>query len=369
MSRFLSDRHKALDAYVPGEQPAEMEYIKLNTNESPYPPPPGVIAAVKDDEIKKLRLYPNPDGTALIRKLAKFYGASPENVIVGNGSDELLAFAFLAFCDSGRGAVFPDITYGFYPVYAQLFGVPYEQIPLKDDFSVSIPDYLGIGKNVILANPNAPTGVALPIRDVESIVQSNPGHVVLIDEAYVDFGAESAIPLTKKYKNLLVIHTYSKSRSMAGARMAFAIGPAPIIEDLNKMKYSFNPYNVNRLTQIMAEAALDEEEYYMENRREIIETRGYTEARLRELGFSMTDSKANFVFAAHPAIGGYEFYSALKKKGILVRQWNKPRIANHLRITIGTKAQMDELIKAVQAILSNSYERPSFSMQIYDNLL
>jgi len=369
MSRFLSDRHKKLDAYVPGEQPAEMEYIKLNTNESPYPPPPGVIAAVSEDEIKKLRLYPNPDGNRIIKRLAEFYGVSPGNVIIGNGSDELLAFAFLGFCDSGRGAAFPDITYGFYPVYAELFGVPYEQIPLKDDFSVNTSDYLGIHKNIILANPNAQTGVALPLGDIEKIAKSNPGHVVLIDEAYVDFGAESSVPLTKKNDNLLVIHTYSKSRSMAGARMAFAIGPAPLIEDLNKMKYSFNPYNVNRLTQVMAEAALDEDAYYAEKRREIVETRGYTEARLRDLGFSMTDSKANFIFVSHPAIGGYEFYTALKKKGILVRQWNKPRIANHLRITIGTRTQMDALLKTMETILSNPYERPSFDQRIFDHLL
>ena len=250
MSRFLSGRFEALDVYVPGEQPADMEYIKLNTNESPYPPAPGVIAALNQFEISKLNLYPNPDGSRIIKKLAEFYGVEIQNVIIGNGSDELLAFAFLAFCDGGRGAAFPDITYGFYPVYAELYGLPYVQIPLKDDFSIDPADYCDIGKNVVLANPNAPTGIALPLRDIEAIVQSNPGHVVLVDEAYVDFGAESAIPLTHRYENLLVVHTYSKSRSMAGARLAYAIGSAPLIEDLNKMKYSFNPYNVNRLTQI-----------------------------------------------------------------------------------------------------------------------
>jgi len=357
MSRFFSDRHKSLDAYVPGEQPADMEYVKLNTNESPYPPPPGVIAAVKDEEIEKLRLYPNPDGTRLIEKLAGSYGVAPKNIIIGNGSDELLAFSFLAFCDKSRGVAFPDITYGFYPVYAELYDVPYEQIPLKDDFSIDPSDYIGIGKNIVLANPNAPTGVALSLSDIEAIVQSNPDHIVLIDEAYVDFGAESAIPLTKKYDNLLVVHTYSKSRSMAGARMSYAIAQAPIIEDLSKMKYSFNPYNVNRLTQIMAEAALDEEAYFKEKRQEIIETRGYTEARLREMGFSMTDSKANFIFAAHPKIGGKEFYLSLKEKGVLVRQWNKPRISDYLRITIGTKAQMDKLINAVEEILGAEHAK------------
>ena len=350
MSRFISNRFVGLNAYVPGEQPADMQYIKLNTNESPYPPPPGVIAAINEDEVKKLRLYPNPDGIRLLEKIAELYGVGTENVIIGNGSDELLAFSFLAFCDKQRQAVFPDITYGFYPVYAELYDIPYEQIPLKEDFSIDLSDYTGVGKNIVLANPNAPTGIALSLSEIESLAQSNQDNVVLIDEAYVDFGAESAIPLTKKYDNLLVIHTYSKSRSMAGARMSFAIAQAPLIEDLKKMKYSFNPYNVNRLTQIMAEAALEEEAYFIEKRREIIKTRGYTETRLRELGFSMTDSKANFIFAKHSKIGGYDLYHLLKQRGVLVRQWNKPRISDYLRITIGTKEQMDALLSALEEI-------------------
>jgi histidinol-phosphate aminotransferase len=356
MSRFLSSRFAALKAYVPGEQPGEMEYIKLNTNESPYPPPPGVIAAATESEVRKLCLYPNPDGTRLLNKLAEFYGTSPKNVIIGNGSDELLAFAFQAFCDSLRTVAFPDITYGFYPVYAELYGIQYTQIPLKDDFSIDPADYCDIGKNVVIANPNAPTGIALTPGDIEKIAQTNSGYVVLIDEAYVDFGAESVIPLTHKYDNLLVMHTYSKSRSMAGARMSFAIGSAPLIEDMNKMKYSFNPYNVNRLTQIMGEAALNEEEYYKEKRREIIAARVYTESCLRDLGFTMTDSKANFIFARHPKIGGYELYTALKAKGILVRHWEKPRISDYLRITIGTKNQMDAMLNAIAEILRSCNE-------------
>ena len=318
MSKFLSTRFQSLNAYVPGEQPsgAEYDYIKLNTNESPYPPPPEVIAAAGGDEIKKLNLYPNPDGSRLIKRLAEYYAVKPENVIIGNGSDELLAFAFLAFCDGGRGVVFPDITYGFYPVYAELFGIPCTRIPLKDDFSVNPADYSDIGKNIVIANPNAPTGVALPLSDIETIARSNPDYIVLVDEAYVDFGAESAIPLTQTYDNLLVMHTYSKSRSLAGARMAYAIGSAPLIGDMNKMKYSFNPYNVNRLTQLMGEAALCEpaDEYYKENRREIVATRAYTQTKLLELGFSMTDSKANFLFAKHTKIGGCELYAALREK-------------------------------------------------------
>jgi histidinol-phosphate aminotransferase len=304
MSRFLSDRLAELEAYVPGEQPADMEYIKLNTNESPFPPAPGVTASITKGEAEKLNLYPNPDGTRLLVKLAEFYNVAPENVIVGNGSDELLAFAFFGFCDGGRGVSFPDITYGFYPVYAELYGASFEQIPLKDDFSVDPAEYCGIYRNIILANPNAPTGIALPLSDIEEIARTNPDNVVLIDEAYVDFGADSAIALTKKYDNLLVVHTFSKSRSMAGARLSFAIGSAPLIDDMRKMKYSFNPYNVNRLTQIMGEAALDDDAYYREKHREIIETRAYTMARLRELGFTMTDSKANFLFAKHTDIKG-----------------------------------------------------------------
>ena len=351
MSRFLSDRFTSLNAYVPGEQPADMEYIKLNTNESPYPPPPSVLESVNENELKKLNLYPNPDGSRLISKLADFYGVKPENVIIGNGSDELLAFSFLAFCDSARGVVFPDITYGFYPVFAELYGIPYEQIPVKEDLAIDPAAYLDVGKNVVIANPNAPTGIALELCDIEAIVKSNPGFVVLVDEAYVDFGAQSAIGLIHKYDNLLIVHTYSKSRSMAGARMSYAIGAAPLIEDLNKMKYSFNPYNVNRLTQIMAEAALNDEAYYTKKRREIVKTREYTELRLRELGLQMTDSKANFIFAKCPGIGGYDLYAALKDRGILVRYLGKPRISDYLRITIGTKEQMDSLISAMKEII------------------
>ena len=350
MSRFLSNRLESLQAYTPGEQPDDMQYIKLNTNESPYPPAPGVIAAVSAAEISKLNLYPNPDGTRLLRRLAEFYGVGEENVIIGNGSDELLAFAFLAFCDEKRGVCFPDITYGFYPVYARLFGIPFDQIPLKDDFTIEPSAYFNIGKNIVIANPNAPTGVSLPLDDIEKIARSNPGNIVLIDEAYVDFGASSAIPLTRELDNLIVTHTYSKSRSMAGARLAYAIAQEPLIKDLGKIKYSFNPYNVNSLTQLAGEAAIDGENYYKDMRLEIIKTRGYTETRLKKLGFSMTRSDANFVFAKHPAVGGYELYKALKERGILVRHFGKPRISDYVRITIGTKGQMDALLNAVKNI-------------------
>jgi len=357
MSRFLSGRLTSLDAYIPGEQPAGMEYIKLNTNESPYPPAPGVISALSESELKKLKLYPNPDGTRLIGKIAEFYNVKPENVIIGNGSDELLAFSFIAFFENG--VVFPDITYGFYPVYAELYGVPYRKIPLSDDLSINVKDYVAADSNITLANPNAPTGIALKPDDIETIIRSNPDHLVLIDEAYIDFGGKSAIPLTTKYDNLLVMHTYSKARSMAGARLAYAIASAPVIGDLNKIKYSFNPYNVNRLTQLMGEAALEEEAYYREKRREIITMRDHTGKKLRELGFEMTDSVANFLFTKHPGVTGNELYSELKHRGILVRQWNKPRISDYIRITIGTKEQMDVLIAAITEILKSGEEERS----------
>jgi len=313
--------------------------------------PDAVLSAI-NNETGRLRLYPDPDGKRLINKLAECYEVKPENIMIGNGSDELLAFSFHAFFE--KGVVFPDITYGFYPVYAKLYNIPYKEIPLMDDLSIDVSDYTGIGSNVIFANPNAPTGIALGIDDVEKIARSNPGSIIVVDEAYIDLGGKSVVQLTQRYDNLLVIHTFSKSRSLAGARLGFAIGPAPVIVDLVKMKYSFNPYNVNRLTQVMGEVAIDEEDYFIEKRREIIETREYTEKRLKEKGFLFTNSSANFLFGKHPDIGGFDFYSKLKDMGILVRQWSKPRISDYVRITIGTKEQMDALITATDKILAET---------------
>ncbi|MCL2820225.1 MAG: histidinol-phosphate transaminase [Oscillospiraceae bacterium] len=348
MSRFLAKRFNMLEAYTPGEQPSNKKYIKLNTNESPYPPPETFSDAIVN-EFQKVNLYPNPDGNELIKKIAQLYKVKQENVIIGNGSDELLAFAFLAFFEDG--VIFPDITYGFYPVYAKLYDIPYTEVPLLDDLTINVNDYLSVNKNIVLANPNAPTGIALKLPEIESIIKSNPGHIVIIDEAYVDFGADSAIPLTKKYENLIVMHTFSKSRSMAGARLAFAVASASVMEDMNKMKYSFNPYNVNRLTQVMGEAAIESEGIFIRNRENIISTRDYTKTRLKKLGFLMTDSMANFLFCKHPDIGGGELYQRLKKSGILVRHWSKQRIMDYVRITIGSEEQMDALIKAVEKIL------------------
>ncbi len=346
MSRFLT--LSGLDAYVPGEQPKNYEYIKLNTNESPYPPSPEVLSAIAD-ESKKLNLYSDPDCLELRKTLAEQYGVEDNNVIVANGSDEILSFAFQAF--GGKGAIFPDITYGFYPVFSKLYGISYEEKPLKSDFSLDISDYENTGKMVVIANPNAPTGIALSVSEIEEIVASNKNSVVVIDEAYVDFGADSATLLTKKYDNLVVTMTFSKSRSLAGARVGYAIGDSELISDLNTVRCSTNPYNVNRMSLAAAKAALLSQEYYDKNAQEIIKTRGYTEDKLCELGFRVTDSKANFLFAKHEKISGERLYKQLKESGVLVRHFGNPKITDYLRITIGTKEQMDILIHKAKKII------------------
>ncbi len=347
MSKFFSRKFAALTPYTPGEQPRDMQYIKLNTNESPFPPAPGVLEAVKQ-QCGKLQLYSDPESTALRGKLAEVYGVKPEQVIVSNGSDEVLNFAFMAF---GEEIAFPDITYGFYPVFAQLNHIPYTQIPLKEDFSIDVKDYVGVGKTVVIANPNAPTGLCLSLGDIEEIVKSNPDNVVIIDEAYVDFGGESAVALVDKYENLLVVQTFSKSRSMAGARLGFAIGSEKLIADLNTIRYSTNPYNVNRMTEFAGVAALEENSYYMENAKTIMENRAWTTCQLEKSGFTVLPSKANFVFAKSDRIGGEELYRELKKRGVLVRHFTKDRIARFNRITVGTMAQMEILINTIQEIL------------------
>lgn len=350
MSRFLSEKYAALTPYTPGEQPSDMRYIKLNTNESPFPPSEKACACAAD-AAKQLRLYPDPNCTALTARLAEALGVSPDEVLVTNGSDEILNFAFMAFCDAAHPAAFPDITYGFYKVFAQVNGVPYEEIPLREDFTVCPDDYCRIEKTVFLANPNAPTGIALPRSAVERIVKENPDHIVVVDEAYVDFGAESCVGLIKKYDNLLVTQTFSKSRSMAGARLGFGVGNPALIRDLNTIKYSTNPYNINRMTMAAAEGMLADEAATRRNCAEIEETRAYFCERLREIGFTFPESRTNFVFAKHPAVGGDALYRALKKKGILVRHFDLPRIADYNRITIGTREQMDALFEALREII------------------
>ncbi len=351
MSKFMSNKYLKLKEYVPGEQPQDKKYIKLNTNESPYPPSPEVVKRITDAEVEDLRLYSDPECKKLKCAIAKNFGVSEKNIFVSNGSDETLNFFFMAFCDEEKKVAFPEISYGFYKVYADLYNLDYTAIPLNEDFSINPKDYEGIGKNVVIANPNAPTGLTITLTDIEKIAATNRDYVVLIDEAYVDFGAQSAAELTKKYDNLLVVQTFSKSRSLAGARLGFAIGNEALIADLEKIKYSTNPYNINRLTLIAGEASMGDREYFMKNKDEIIKTREYTIAELRKLGFDVTNSKANFVFAKSDKIGGLDLYLRLKDMGILIRHFNDEKIKDYNRITIGTKVQMEAFIDAVKQII------------------
>ena len=354
MSQFLDKRYSTLAAYVPGEQPQDKKYIKLNTNESPYPPSEAVLQAVNSSQTELLRLYPDPDGRVLTKKLASYYGVSPTQVFLANGSDDILNFAFMAYGANGRKSYFADITYGFYSVFANLHLSDYTEIPLNEDFTIPVNKFCGVDGIVFIANTNAPTGIALTLSEVEQIVSSNPQNVVVIDEAYVDFGAESAVSLVNKYSNLLVVQTYSKSRSMAGARLGFAIGSEEIINDLHKLRYSTNPYNINRLTLVAGEKTIDTQGYYDDNCQRIVSSRRYTESELIKLGFRVLPSKANFIFAQSDAIDGGELYLKLKDRGILVRHFTSERIKNFNRITIGTQEQMEILVKTIKDILEGN---------------
>ncbi len=350
MSRYLSQKQSSLVPYTPGEQPRGRTYIKLNTNESPFPPSDVAIKAAAE-ATGKLQLYSDPTCKALTNAISTLYGIDPAQVICTNGSDEVLDFAFQAFCDDNTPAVFPDVTYGFYPVFAARNHIPCEIIPLKDDFSIDIKDYCGIGKTIFIANPNAPTGIALTPDEIEKIVASNPDNVVVIDEAYVDFGAKSCVSLTGKYDNLLVTQTFSKSRSMAGARLGFGIGNPKLISDLHTIRYATNPYNVNSITMAAGVGVLSDENYTRRNCQTVMDNRAYTAAELQKRGFEMTDSCANFIFVRHPTLNGGKLYEKLKEMGILVRHFNSPRISEYNRITIGTRAEMDALISAIDQIL------------------
>ncbi len=349
MSRFLKDRYAALEAYTPGEQPRDMDYIKLNTNESPYPPAPAVVAAMNAEQVANLRLYSDPTAKGLREKLGELYGLKESNIFLSNGSDDILNFAFMAY--GQNGAIFPDITYGFYPVFADLHGVEYEEIPLQADFTINYEEYLGQNKLIVIANPNAPTGISLPLSAIEAILKSNPDGVVVIDEAYVDFGGESCYKLIETYENLLVCRTFSKSRCLAGGRLGYAFGGEALIADLEKIKYSTNPYNINRLTLLLGEATVEAENYYQQKCQAIIETRQKTATALAELGFEVLPSHTNFLFARHPKVGGEALYLALKEKGILVRHFGKERIKDFNRITIGTPEQMQKMIEIIKEII------------------
>lgn len=350
MSRFFSKRYEMLTPYTPGEQPQNQEYIKLNTNESPFPPSEKAMAFGRE-ELRTLNLYSDPECKRLIAELAKTYGVSEDMITVNNGSDETLNFSFMAFCDDEHPAAFADITYGFYPVFAQLNGIPYTEIPLKEDFSIDPEDYIGIGKTIFIANPNSPTGVYLPLEQIERIAASNPDNVVIVDEAYVDFGGESAVSLLDRCSNILVIRTFSKSRSMAGGRLGFGIGSKELIADLNTIRFSTNPYNVNSLTESFGLGILKDPQYMKDCCETIIANREFTLEELRKRGFAATDSKANFVFAKSDRLDGEKLYLALKEKGILVRHFTKEKIRDYNRISIGTRAQMESLLKAIDEIL------------------
>ena len=350
MSRFFSEKYGNLTPYTPGEQPKDTQYIKLNTNESPFPPSPNALRMAAE-AAGNLQLYSDPECRDLVKKAAEVFGVAEDEILFTNGSDEILNFAFMAFCDKNHPVVFPDISYGFYKVFAALNGIPYQEIPLAEDFTIDPKVYCGVGKTIVIANPNAPTGIVLSVGEIEEIIKSNPGNVVIIDEAYVDFGGESVIPLIHKYDNLLVTGTFSKSRSLAGGRLGFGIGCTALIGDLNTIKYSTNPYNINRMTMAAGIGTLMDEDYIQKNCQTIMEVRQWTVQQLKALGFILTESKANFIFAMHPQADGKEIYLRMKKKGVLIRHFDTPRLCRYNRITIGSKQQMEIFLEKLREVL------------------
>ena len=349
MSKFLSEGKKSLAPYTPGEQPKVLNLIKLNTNESPFPPSPKVIEAVSPESVARLRLYSDIQTTGLVSAIAERNKLNPDQIITSNGSDEILAFAFQAFGE--KGVSFPDITYGFYSVWAELFRLPARIEPLNEDFTVPIDQFMTNTHRVVLANPNAPTGLALPLTDIRRLLEANPDQVVIVDEAYADFASESAVSLISEYENLLVVQTFSKSRQLAGARLGFAMGQKELIGDLNRIKFSFNPYNVNSLTQLAGEAAMRDEAYFVSCRDKIIAAREWTEKELKSLGFTVLPSSTNFIFAAPNFMGGAEYLSALRQRNILLRHWKSERIRDYVRITVGTQEQMETLITVTKELM------------------
>ena len=354
MSKYWSEVVRRLQPYVPGEQPRDRKYIKLNTNENPYGPSPKVLEAIKAAADESLKLYPDPTCDVLLEAAAKYYGTGKERIFAGNGSDEVLAFAFMAFFDPGRTVLFPDITYTFYPVYTSLFGLDYSTVPVGSDFSIPVEEFYNSPGGVILANPNAPTGRFMPSESVLRILENNRDVVVIVDEAYVDFGGESAVKLVNDWPNLLVIHTFSKYRSLAGMRLGFAIGHPDLITALNMVKNSFNTYTLDRLAIVAGTEAFRDNEYYNEKNGMVMRTRERFSAELKRLGFEVPDSVANFVFAGHAEVSAAEIFTGLKARGILVRYFDKPKISNRLRISIGTDSEMDCVIKALREILNQA---------------
>ena len=352
MSKFWSPIVSKLKPYVAGEQPRIQNLVKLNTNENPYGPSPKAVAAIAAETGDRLRLYPDPSSMRLRQAIAVLHGVSAEEVFVGNGSDEVLAHAFQALLKHDRPLYYPDITYSFYPVYSLLYGIETREIPLDDDFLIRLSDYDTDCGAIILPNPNAPTAIGMPLADIEALVASHPDQPVIIDEAYIDFGGETAIPLTRKYDNLLVIHTLSKSRSLAGLRVGFAIGQRSLIEALERVKDSFNSYPIDRLAEVGATAAIEDVEWFDSTRRKVMESRERVTGSLRQRGFQVLPSMANFVFARHPDYEGAKLAAGLRAQSVLVRHFAKPRISDFLRISIGTPEECDRLIEAVDAVIS-----------------
>lgn len=340
--------------YVPGEQPKEKDIIKLNTNENPYPPAPGVEELTKEFACDRLRLYPDPDATVLVDALAARYGVSPEQVFTGVGSDDVLSMAFLTFFNGEKPILFPDITYSFYDVWADLYRIPYKTCPLDENFKIKWEDYMQENGGIIFPNPNAPTGIEEDVTDIEKIIQANPDVVVIVDEAYVDFGGTSVLPLIDRYENLLVVQTFSKSRSMAGLRIGYAFGSRKLIARLNDVKFSFNSYTMDWFTQILGAEAVKDEEYFKACTAKIVKTREWVKEELGKLGFTFPDSKTNFIFAKHASLDGETIFQELKKRKIYVRHWNKDRISDYLRITIGTDEQMKILLAALKEIIGEA---------------
>ncbi len=344
MKEFWSGRIRDIVPYVPGEQPRDRKFIKLNTNENPYPPSAQAMEAMRAAAGADLRLYPDPECTALRAAAAECWGVKPEQVFCGNGSDEILAFCFQAFFDPGRPVVFPRITYSFYPVYTDYFGLDRREAPMNPDFSDPVELLCGNNGGVVLANPNAPTGIAVELDVVEKLLRANPDVVVIVDEAYVDFGAQSAVGLIDRYPNLVVTQTLSKSRSLAGLRVGFALGQENLIAALRCVRDSINSYTVDRVAQAGAAAALADREYFEQTRRKVMDTRAWAVGELKKLGFTVCPSQANFLFARHPDRPGKEIFDFLRQEGILVRRWDIPEIRDWLRISIGTDAEMQALI-------------------------
>ncbi|QOZ52654.1 histidinol-phosphate transaminase [Bradyrhizobium sp. CCBAU 53338] len=351
MSRFWSSLTHELKPYVPGEQPRMADLVKLNTNENPAGPSPRALEAIREAAADTLRLYPDPQATALRATLAAYHGVSPEQVFVGNGSDEVLAHAFVALLKHDAPLLFPDITYSFYPVYCRLFGIAYETVPLDQAMRIRVADYRRPAGAIIIPNPNAPTGIALPRAEIIMLLEEHPDVPVVVDEAYVDFGAETAIPLVASHRNLLVVQTMSKSRALAGLRVGYAIGDADLIDALTRVKDSFNSYPLGRPAQAGAIASLEDEAYFQQSRLRVIEGRERLTRGLKGAGFEVLPSLANFVFARHPAHRGAALAAALREQAVIVRHFSAPRISDYLRITVGTDEQIDRMLSALSRIM------------------